>query len=283
MALTDNCDVFGSVHEDGLNRIAQHLMRQRPSLFNYGTTLFALKPDLLCKQIAVDAEVTRRNNPLITIEDPLPIIGTGGLLGMDFAFQLTDMRLDFHPGNQFALPAELGPPLKTQRFALHLQACAVLICPPDEIVERYGDQMAELVPPIRLPGSKEQPREEQKPKPPPTTIPGGKPQCFCLELFAIAQLELVGPATARRLAIRLQGVEVVDVTPGELESSLECFIATTLRVGILPRIRIALDTLEFELGKYATLTVSATPISAAVPNNPAIEQDQLKVFIQVGV
>ena len=32
MALTDNCDLYGAVHEDGVNRIIRHIMRQRPSL-----------------------------------------------------------------------------------------------------------------------------------------------------------------------------------------------------------------------------------------------------------
>ena len=37
MAFTDESDVFGSVHEDGINLVVRHLMRQRPSLFNYAT------------------------------------------------------------------------------------------------------------------------------------------------------------------------------------------------------------------------------------------------------
>ena len=37
MALTDKCDLFGAVHEKGVNRVTRHMMRQRPSLFNYGT------------------------------------------------------------------------------------------------------------------------------------------------------------------------------------------------------------------------------------------------------
>jgi hypothetical protein len=34
---TDNCDLYGAIHEDGINRVVRHIMRQRPSLFNYGT------------------------------------------------------------------------------------------------------------------------------------------------------------------------------------------------------------------------------------------------------
>ena len=35
MAFTDNCDLYAAVHEDGINLIARHILRQRPSLFNY--------------------------------------------------------------------------------------------------------------------------------------------------------------------------------------------------------------------------------------------------------
>ena len=30
MAFTDNCDLFVSIHEEGVNRIGWHIMRQRP-------------------------------------------------------------------------------------------------------------------------------------------------------------------------------------------------------------------------------------------------------------
>jgi hypothetical protein len=37
MAFTDNADLFASVGEDGINLVVRHIMRQRPSLVNYGT------------------------------------------------------------------------------------------------------------------------------------------------------------------------------------------------------------------------------------------------------
>ena len=66
-------------------------------------------------------------------------------------------------------------------------------------------------------------------------------------------------------------------------TSIECYVATTLRIGVLPRIRIALDTFDFDLGQFGGLSVSATPTSAALPNSPAIEEDQIKAFISVGI
>lgn len=287
MAFTDNCDVFGAVHEDGFNLVLRHLGRQRPSLFNYGTEMFAARPDLLCRKVDVHPEVLRRGNPVVSIEDPLPIFGTDGLLGMNFCFQITRVAVDFHKGNVVNLPPELNPPLQPQRLALLVQICGGIVCPDREIADRYGELIASLHKPVRLPGSEHGGEKEERPpsepKRPARPIPGGKVICFCLDVFAVAHVEIVGSAQGPVLAIRLDGLEIVDIKPEGLEDSLECYAATTLRVGILPRLRIALDKLDLELGKFATLVISPTPISASVPNNPAIEDDQIKVFIQVGV
>jgi hypothetical protein len=53
VALTDNCDLFGSVHEDGVNLVARNVMRQRPSLFNYGTAQVAANRKFWCRQVKV--------------------------------------------------------------------------------------------------------------------------------------------------------------------------------------------------------------------------------------
>ena len=37
MAHTDHSDVYGALHEEGINRVVTHLQHKRPSLFNYGT------------------------------------------------------------------------------------------------------------------------------------------------------------------------------------------------------------------------------------------------------
>ena len=275
MPLTDHCDLYGAIHEDGFNLVAHHLRRQRPSLFNYGTQLFAAQPDLLCRPIAVHPDVLRRHNPLLTIEDPLPILGTSGALGLDFCFQLTELKLDIHPGNQIQLPPQLHPPLAAQRLALLVEVCAGLACPDREIAERYGEMVA---------ASGSQLGISDRPSSPDTqSIRARRVLCFCLDLFAVVSARLVGPQSAKRLSLFLEGLEIVDIKPDGLEDSLECYLATTLRVGLLPRVRPALDTLVFEMGQFGTLTLSPTPIPATVPHNPALEQDQLKAFINVGV
>lgn len=276
MAFTDHCDVFTAVHEDGFNRIFQHIMRQRPSLFNYGTRFFSVQPDRLCHKIEVHPEVLRRGNPLITVEDPLPVPGTGGSFGMDFCAQLTEMAVDFHPSNKFNLPPELEP-LEPQTAALTAQFCVGLVCPNRERAQYLGDALAELA---EQDDSK--PRDEKDPRLPPAPIPGETIMCFCLKVFATIRIERLTTGLGEVLVPRLMNLEIVDIQPENLENTLECYVETILRVGILPRLRFAVDTLIEDMGSFLGLTPTLTPISADVPNNPAIEGDRVKIFVNLG-
>lgn len=281
MALTDHCDVFASAHEEGMNRIVGHLMRQRPSLFNYGTAFFLLNPDRLCERIDAHPEVTRRGNPLISVEEPLPILGSGSSVGMDFCAQIVKLEVDLHPGNRFTLPPQLSPPLGDQRLAFHGRLCAGVGCPSREITEQFEVD----VPPIEIGTSgptggalthgffDDVPTDE--PRGPTRPIPWRELECFCLDLFAVLHAERRGD----RLDWVLDGVELVDVEPTGLEDSLECYIATTLRVAILPRLRIAMDKVALDFGAWVSLV--PTPISGDVPHNPSIADDELSVFLDL--
>src|SRR6266508_3075479 len=111
MAFTSNCDVFLAVNEAGINLVVRHIMCQRPSLFNYATDAVIRNPRLLCAPINAAPAVFARNNPLMTRQPPLPVMGTDPPVGLNYAVQLTQAEVDFSPGNAIALPAELNPPL----------------------------------------------------------------------------------------------------------------------------------------------------------------------------
>lgn len=275
MAFTDNCDVFGSIHEDGFNTIVGHVARQRPSLFNYGTRFFALRPEMLCHRIDAHPEVTRRGNPLITIEDPLPIPGTNGLYGLDFCIQLVKLAIDLHPGNAVGLPPELAP-LGRQGVAFEVEACAGILCPDQKIAEKIGDDLASR-PPVT--GDKESDPLET-PSLPPRPLPGDKVHCFCLTVFAVAHIERLNVRGEEFLVVRLDGLEIVDIKPEGLEDALECYVATILRLAVLPKLRVAVRTLLMDINESLdpSLNLELTPLSPAVPNNPAVEDDQIKVF-----
>jgi len=274
MALTDNSDLYGAVDEKGINLVAQHVMRQRPSLFNYGTAFVAAKPELLCELINPAPAVIQKGNPIITVEDPLPVLGTNGAVALDFCFQLTRMEIDFHPGNVFTLPPELSPPLDPQHFAIHVRVCGGLGCPSKDVVD--------TIPPPPPPPPPEK-KEEMPPPPPPIVPPPRKLECFCLDLFVVGHVEVTGSMGDQKLLGKVDGIEIVDIKPEGLENSLECYLDLLVRLVILPRTSIALEKLVFDMLNLATITLSPSPVSSAIPHNPAIEDNQLKVFLDFGV
>ena len=273
MALTSNSDLYGAAHEDGFNLIIHHVMQQRPSLFNYGTASFLQNPEeLFCREIKSHPEVARRGNPLASSVDPLPIPGTN--LGVEFCFQISNLAIDFHPGNQFDLPAELTPPLNDQQASLYLEVCAAIACPEREIVERFADQLA--VESSKQGKDKEHKDDVGRPLQP---LPFKSIECFCLKIFATAHAELIGSRNDKQLGIRLDGLEIVDIEPQGLENSLECYIGSIIRLSLLPKLRFPLSTMLLEIPGLFNIAISPAPVS----NNPAIEEDQIKVFANMEV
>jgi len=332
MAFTDESDVFGSVHEDGINLVVRHLMRQRPSLFNYATTTFAARPDLFCRPIDAAPAVLKAQNPLFTEQEPLPVFGAPFPLGIDFCVQVTDARVDFSP-QDIDLPHELGE-LPPQSFAFRTSACAGISCPPKEVIDeflpwverellaqqelavgRVEEGRAAQRSTARLPGAGrasatfgaaersalatkpglalEPVRGEGRPRDT-VILPTRQLQCFCLDVFAVGRFEWgsVPGSEQAWLKPRLDGLEIVDLGPQPLEDSLECYVTTVLRLGILPQLmvpteRLVLDITEvmeeqgLKLGKQVRLEPSSAP--ADVPHNPAVEDDMLKVFAKLTV
>jgi hypothetical protein len=80
----------------------------------------------------------------------------------------------------------------------------------------------------------------------------------------------------------------VDVTavcligaPEGLEANLECYLKLLMRYVLLPRLRIAMAAFHFGiLDGLAQITLSPT---TTVPHNPAVEDDMLKLFVDVEV
>jgi hypothetical protein len=274
MAFTDNCDLFASFHEDGFNRLISHAMRQRPSLFNYATASIVQNPQFLCEVIEPHPVVSKRGNPFVTVEQPLPIVGSN--FALEFAVQLRKLTIDFHPGDEFQLPPELAP-LQSQRMGIKLRFCAGLGCPPDEIIDR-------LIPPPTNPDARPNPtgagptgNEQVRP------LPFRRLLCFCLDVYVTGGVAIKSYWGKPWLEPFLTGVEIVDVSPQKLEQSLECYIKLLLKLVILPKLRLILDSISFNIGQLATVTIVPAPISVAIPDNPAIEEDQLKAFVNVEI
>jgi hypothetical protein len=298
MALTDHCDIFASVHERSFNNIVLQLQMQRPSLFNYGTMTFASHPDRLCNQKIigkVDPEVKAFGNPIVKEQPLLAIPGYSGPFGLEYCLQLAELSIDFHPSNVHALPAELSPPLVAQHFSIKGRACAGLACPSTDVLIRLapddqaffpviatGTDFVQQGKPSRDPNnpSKDGPIVVQTPTRP---FPFNREGiiCLCLDLFAVLHVEREGAAADPIVSLRLDNLEIVDIKPDGLENAAECFLKAMLIMGVLPKVKLALDALIFSVGHV--LTIGPTPISAAVPFNPAIEDDQIKAFVTLTV
>lgn len=291
MAFTDNSDLYGGINEEGFNLVMRHLMRLRPSLFNYGTEAVANNSKLLCQPIDADLMVFTRNNPLISIEPPLPVLGTDGLVNLNYCVQLTDARIDFHPENSISLPEELKE-LPKQHFSLYTRACVGLGCPDPEIMQSLEDALDQLYAPIFIddyvnpkpadpagvPTTYNPDKRGERPNP--FTVPSRALKCFCMEVFAVGHMEIAMVNGRHLIKPKLDSLEIVDLRPQEMEDMIECYVESVIRLGLLPRIQIALEKIVLDQLKLVTVTLK--PASGVTPN-PSIEKDELRVYIDMEV
>lgn len=277
MSYTEYCDLFGSINEDGINLVIKHLMRQRPSLFNYGTDYISKNPNMFCEKIDSTVDVQNYNNPMITVVDPLPVIGTLGAYGLDFIIQLNELKIDFHKGNLFELPPQLNPLLSDQHFAIKMRLCGGIGCPlefpkPDFIPEKEHKD-----------NKKPDRPEHENPKNDVIVLHPHKLDCFCLDLFVVGHFEISGSLGNQYISLKLDGFEIVDIEPEKLENSLECYIKSLIHLVVLPKLSFPIKNIVFNILDMATVTLFAIPPSAGVPNNPSIDNNELKVFIGAAI
>jgi hypothetical protein len=268
MAFTDNCDLYAAVYEGGVNRVISHIMSQRPSLFNYATADVAANQKLWCSTVAFTPDVLKYGNPLFTILDPLPLLGADSPpVSIGFCAQLTQAEVDFHPGNTIQLPPELNPPLPEQHFSLYLRLCGSIECAYPDLINHIptgGDRAGK--------GSG------------PPVILHGNMQCFCLDVFAIGHVEWEVVSGQESLLAMIDDMAIVDLAPKGLEENLVCYLKTTVNVVLREKLTIALNILTLNFSVFGLANVSLAPTqNPPVPNNPAVEDDQVKVFITMQV
>jgi len=266
MAFTDNCDLYAAVHEDGINLVARHVMLQRPSWFNYATQYVSAHPDLACVRVAHTIDVTHYSNPLFTVEDAIPILGADSPpVGLNYCVQLVKAEIDFHPGNVIQLPAELIPPLPKQHLAMHVRVCGGMDCPADWV---KGFQ-----PTSGGPKTHEQ-------KPPKVVPPTRKLLCFCLDAFVVAHVIVQNIGGQPSLVGIVDAIDVAGIQPKGLSDNINCYLKTTFELLLKEKLTFPISTMLFHIPLLNLASISAQLTSSPqVPNNPAIEDDQLKVFV----
>jgi hypothetical protein len=274
MALTNNCDLFASFHENGMNKIVNHIMRQRPSLLNYATPDIIANRELWCHIPSFTSDVTKFGNPIFTELPYLPVIGTDSPpIGLGFTLQIVRFQVDLHPSNLISLPPELGPKLKPQTLAMELRVCGAVVCPDAKALD--------AVPVTKPTGQKDPDRPET---PPPLVPVPGRLKCFCLDLFAVGHIAREFISGEEKMLAKVDGIEIVDVEPDELESNLECYLRSTVHMLLRQKLAIAWQTFFVEFPLFGTSKVSLFPTpNPPIPHNPAIADDQLKAFVTMTV
>ena len=279
MAFTGNCDLYGAVHEDGVNRVVQHIMRQRPSPFNYATSYIAQHPEAACAPVQHTSDVVHYHNLDFTVEGPIPILGADAPpFGLNYAVQILSAQVDFFPENVFALPAELNPPLAGQRFALKVHVCGGLDCPSLEYVNQVP------------PGGGEQSKDGAVAAnvPPKQVVPPTRRlKCFCLDAYVVGHVEIQLSGGRHWLMGVVDDVDIVDIKPDELEAAIDCYLRFTFDLLLREKLAMPLDNLFLGLNKdlenkLVKVTFSPTP-NPPVANNPAIEDNQVKAFLDLKV
>lgn len=254
MALTDNCDLYASIDEDGINLVIRHIMRQRPSLFNYASDAVIADPNKWCSSVDYTKDVDTYENPIFTTESPIPIIGvTEPPVALDFCVQLIQPQMDFYPGNIISMPAELNPPLEEQHLALRFKLCGYIGCPSDDSVNNIGYAGDKEANQVVLPGKK---------------------NCFTFDVFAIGHFTYDKESI---LECRVDSIDIVDIKPDALEDNIICYLKNAANLFFKQNLRIFVESFFLHLPEQLPRCFPAR----IPPNNPAIEDDQLKVFINM--
>jgi hypothetical protein len=226
MSLTQAENVFASIQEDALNDVLTAFCGDRPRYLVYGSPSFV---------------------PATTVaETAMPAIAFPGVPGgIQWRVQLSIPRVDLFP-QTILLPPELA--LSQGRFGAEIAVELCLDCRRLRIDPR----------PPRPRHGKDEPRDEKRP-------PTGQLTCCRLEVFAVGHIQHVLAATGEdAIALAVDGVEIVDISPGEVEAVLECLLFMILQA-VLAEIRLPLRALR----------AGAFQLSLTV--GPLIEDDQVKV------
>lgn len=264
MALTDHSDLAARFHESAFNQLIVEFMRQRPDLFNYATSRIG-NNDKFCHQINVDPVYREMEFPLFTEVPLMPIPTLAPSAGMNYCFQLTDLKIDFRPESEITLPAELGS-LSRQQFSLMGKVCGGVAC-----------EQSIFTNPERL-------KELEKAKAKLKRSSSGSiflpfdllhVNCFCLKLFA----KLIIDRDTEFLRLKLIALELEDISPLGLENSIECYLQNVLNKVVFPQIQIALKDLVFNASDY--FSISLAPISGDIPFNPDVSNNNLSVYLNI--
>jgi hypothetical protein len=270
-------DVFGAVTDSALNWIVDFAHARAPFLFNYVAPSLRILTDangnptgtqdlwLVCAPVP-DSPLGP-NMPKYRRMSPFGVPGFP--VKLPYSIQIVDATIDFYPGDQVTLPAELLPPLNAQAMALKISLLFGFPCTNTDLVSAIIQHQtaAMLFAPIRWP-----------------VLPVTDLLCFTVDVFATGRLAVQSTPTGapyplQNIRLIVDGLELVDIAPKGLEGAIECYLTAMLRNYVLPQLVLGLQNLVI-----STLGMTLTPhLTLNLPNNPAIEQNELRVWLDVDV
>jgi len=97
-------------------------------------------------------------------------------------------------------------------------------------------------------------------------------------LYVLPQLGANNPPL-HDIRVEVDKVEITNINPPELEDAVECYVRLAIRTYALPELVKALKKIRI---KSPHLKFSPS-LTSGLPNNPAIEQNKLLVWLDVNV
>lgn len=232
MSLTEAQSVFAGVNETAINDVLTAFCTARPRYLAYGSPSFV---------------------PVTTIaETAMPSIGFPGVPGgINWRLRLSIPRIDLFK-QSMPLPPQLT--LNPGQFSAEITAELCIDC-----------RRIKIDPKPPRPKERDEREKDRDPREKDDRHPISELTCFKLELFVIGHIEHVLASTGEdAVAFAVDAVEIVDITPDELESFLECLMFMILQA-VLAGIRLPLPALR------------AGAFQLSIVTGPFIEDDQIKV------
>ena len=260
MFYTQHSDFYFAIHENGFNDAINLAMQFLPSFFNY-TDKTNFNSNVACVPINPDPSVAAHGDPIISKiyppngiyqsflmqfpQTPIPLTPLTIQLpqnSLNYVFQLTKLQVDFSPGNVIALPTTVPHPLPSQNLAIHAAVALGLSCPDN----------SELI------------------------------NCFLIDLFT--ELSLKNSSSPKFLDIKMKALDIPEFQPDGLRKILDCY-AMFLTNEVFGWLSLQIDNivsnpLPFTPGGVIN-NIQITPATIPNQNNPALENDQLKLFMNL--
>ncbi|MBA3779235.1 MAG: hypothetical protein H0X16_08060 [Chloroflexi bacterium] len=176
--------------------------------------------------------------PAASAWTPLPPIAFPGVPGgIHYAFQMSIPRIDLHPDSSGGIPPPLS--LNAGEFSLQTTVMLALLCGQKRRPDNRDERITGTILPVKL------------------------------EVWAVGRVvsQSFGGG-AGEIGFEVRAVEIVDITPDDLESLLECLVHQLIN-GVLSSVRLP----------YTALSAGAFTLTLL--RGPEVETDQVQVYGQI--